>query len=97
MFYHACRAGGCSINEATLLYIGVRLGGVWPLVPPWSVMVAPQGPHIEKHPTDQRIEADFRIIAHQVLAGQETDDPAEIEARTDSALASTIGATLPGS
>src|SRR6266446_3380743 len=27
MFYHACRAGGCSIEDATLLYVGVRIGG----------------------------------------------------------------------
>jgi hypothetical protein len=24
MFFHACRAGGCSTVEATLLYLGVR-------------------------------------------------------------------------
>src|SRR5438046_8522961 len=45
MFYHACRAGGCSIQEATLLYIGVIMGGVWPLVPAWSPsMAAREGP-----------------------------------------------------
>jgi hypothetical protein len=94
MFYHACRAGGCSIEEATLLYIGVRIGGVWPLVSPWSVMVAPEVPHIDKHPTDQRIEADFRMIANEVLSGPQTDDPAEIEARTDRAISSTTGVTV---
>jgi hypothetical protein len=97
MFYHACRAGGCSIEEATLLYVGVRIGGVWPLVPPWSLlMIAPEGPHREKTPTDQRIEADFRLVADQVLAGPETDDPVEIEARTDRALTATTGSNLLG-
>ena len=97
MFYHACRAGGCSIKEATLLYIGVRIGGVWPLVTPWSVlMVAPETPHTEKTPADQRIEADFRIVADQVLAGPETDDPVEIEARTDHALSKATGVNLFG-
>ena len=92
MFYHACRAGGCSIREATILYIGVRIGGVWPPVSAWSPsMAAPEGPHDEKTPTDQRIEADFRLIAHQVLAQPESDDPVEIEARTDRALSTTIG------
>ncbi|MEE9553915.1 MAG: DUF1353 domain-containing protein [candidate division Zixibacteria bacterium] len=28
MFYHACRAGGCSARKAKLLYLGVRIG-VW--------------------------------------------------------------------
>src|SRR5438034_5031797 len=62
-FYHACRAGGCSIQEATLLYVGVRIGGVWPLIPTWSVlMIAPEGPRRDRTPADQRIEADFRLI-----------------------------------
>ena len=92
MFYHACRAGGCSIQEATLLYIGVRIGDVWPLVPAWSPLIAaPERPLYEKTPTDQRIEADFRLIAQQVLAQPESDDPVEIEARTDRALRTTIG------
>jgi len=97
MFYHACRAGGCSIQEATLLYIGVRIGGVWPLVRPWSaLMVGLEGPRRERTPADQRIEADFRLIAHQVLAGSETDDPVEIEARTDQAMSETTGMDLIG-
>jgi Protein of unknown function (DUF1353) len=96
MFYHACRAGGCSIEEATLLYIGVRIGGVWPHILPWSVLaIAPQGPRREKTPTDQRIEADFRLLAHQVLQGPETDDPAEIEARTDQAITNLTGFSAP--
>src|SRR5207237_4834835 len=69
MFYHACRAGGCSIQEATLLYIGVRIGDVWPLVPAWSPLIAaPERPLYEKTQTDQQIDADFRIIAQHVLA-----------------------------
>jgi hypothetical protein len=32
MFYHACRAGGCSVAEAVLLYLGVRLGSIAPKV-----------------------------------------------------------------
>jgi hypothetical protein len=33
----------------------------------------------------------FGLIAQQVLAQPESDDPVEIEARTDSALSTTIG------
>jgi len=50
-----------------------------------------KGPLYEKTPTDQRIEADFRLIAQQVLAQPASDDPVEIEARTDRALSTTIG------
>jgi hypothetical protein len=28
MFFHACRAGGCSADEAKTLYLGVRIGAV---------------------------------------------------------------------
>ena len=97
MFYQACRAGGCSIEQATLLYIGVRIGGVWPHILPWAVaVVAPQGPRREKTPADQRIEADFRLVAHEVLAEPETDDPVEIEARTDRAITNLTGFNAPG-
>src|SRR5205807_10341243 len=92
MFYHACRAGGCSIPEATLLYIGVRIGDVWPLVPAWSPLIAaPERPLFEKTPADQWIEADFRLIAQQVLAQPESDDPVEIYSRTDRAFVTTTG------
>jgi len=96
MFYQACRAGGCSIEQATLLYIGVRIGGVWPHILPLTVAaVAPQGPRREKTPADQRIEADFRLVAHEVLAEPETDDPVEIEARTDRAITNLTGFNAP--
>ena len=36
MFYHACRAGGCAVIEATLLYIGVRIGALTARVPAWQ-------------------------------------------------------------
>ena len=55
------------------------------------MIAAPERSLYEKTPTDQRIEADFRLIAQQVLAQPESDDPIEIEARTDRALRTTIG------
>ncbi len=58
--------------------------------------IGPQGPRPDRTPGDQRIEADFRLIAHQVLKGRETDDPVEIEARTDRALSETTGINLMG-
>jgi len=104
---HAVPQIGCStrrvvladarFEQATLLYIGVRIGGVWPHILPWAVAaVAPQGPRREKTPADQRIEADFRLVAHEVLAEPETDDPVEIEARTDRAITNLTGFKAPG-
>lgn len=36
MFYQACRAGGCSIAQAELLYAGVRIGAWLPRIHLWS-------------------------------------------------------------
>jgi Protein of unknown function (DUF1353) len=33
MFFHACRAGGCSIWQAILLYLGVRIGAAASEIP----------------------------------------------------------------
>lgn len=36
MFYQACRAGGCSIAQAELLYVGVRIGTWLPRIHLWN-------------------------------------------------------------
>ncbi|MGH8139753.1 MAG: DUF1353 domain-containing protein [Steroidobacteraceae bacterium] len=88
MFYHACRAGGCSIFEGTLLYIGVRIGALTPLVEAWKSGPAPgmTGPRIARTRHEDRIESDFQATADQVLRQGETDDVDELERRTDRAL-----------
>ena len=35
MYFHACRAGGCSWWEATIQYLGVRVGAMWPDTKAW--------------------------------------------------------------
>lgn len=40
MFYHACRAGGCSVKEAWILYLGVRIGALDEAVPAWGMGIA---------------------------------------------------------
>ena len=86
MFYHACRAGGCAVIEATLLYIGVRIGALTLRVPAWQEASTTDGPRTRRSSGDDRLEADFRLAAERVLAGPEADDPREVERRTDEAL-----------
>lgn len=88
MFYHACRAGGCSVGQATLLYLGVRFGAIWPFVPQWAPALreAARGPRLSRSATEERMESDFRQAGEMVLAPGEVDDIEEIERRADAAL-----------
>lgn len=102
MFYHACRAGGCNSREATLLYIGVRIGAAWDAVPHWAgstTMLAAETefvarPRLVRAREDVRAEQDFAVIGDKVLAPGETDDIDEIERRVDQALTSVTGVDL---
>jgi hypothetical protein len=98
MFYHACRAGGCSIKQATLLYIGVRFGAWTSLVAAWRDIETPDLHESRLTITagEQRIQADFRFAAERVLSDGETDDPYEIERRTDAALSAITNIDLRG-
>ena len=97
MFYHACRAGGCSVAEATLLYVGVRIGGHWAAVPAWkAASPTAAGPRLQRPAADKRVEADFQTAAEAVLAAGPTDDVFEIERRTDAALSVAAGTDLSG-
>lgn len=96
MFYEACREGGCSIAQATLLYMGVRVGAHWDLVPLWKMADrggSPQ-PRLARDFADKRVEADFQIAAETVLAQPPSDDPEEIEARVDAALSAVTGVPI---
>jgi hypothetical protein len=88
MFYHACRAGGCSVEQATVLYLGVRIGAVWPAVPQWrpAYRVARRGPSLVRSAAEERMETDFRQAGEMVLSDGEVDDIDEIERRVDHAL-----------
>ena len=98
MFYHACRAGGCSIAESILLYIGVRIGAIATNLPAWqgAITLDREGPRQNRTASEDRLEADFRMAAKIVLLKGETDDPAVIERRTDEALSEVSGVDLRG-
>ncbi len=98
MFFHACRAGGCSIRESTILYLGVRIGAAAKDVPSWhaGISIEAAGPRLRRSDEELELERDFQRIAYRVLAPGETDDPEELENRTDSALAVTVGLKASG-
>lgn len=93
MFFHACRAGGCSIWESIVLYLGVRVGAAASAVPSWHAAMAIEtaGPRTRRTDEERRLEGDFQLLADHVLARGETDDPKELERRTDTAFAMVMG------
>lgn len=89
MFYEACRVGGCSVEEACILYLGVRIGAIWP-----AAAVAPTIPRVSKTAADRRVEAAFQLAGEALLRLPPTDEPAEIERRVDEALGA-VSALMP--
>ena len=93
MFYHACREGGCSIRQAIILYVGVRIGAALPDVPSWRLAAVENeaGPRLYTTADEERLVEDFRVVAERVLEEGETDDPSELESRTTQALVLVTG------
>lgn len=83
MFYRACRVGGCSVWQATLLYIGVRIGAYIGEVDSWRLAEAAttSAPRLARTASEENLERDFRAIAESVLAPGEVDNVDEIERR----------------
>jgi hypothetical protein len=93
MFYHGCRAGGCSVRQSIILYLGVRIGAILPFVPQWApaLALADAGPRLARSAAEERMEADFRQAGEMILEPGEVDDIDEIERRTDRALNTMTG------
>lgn len=91
------RAGGCSIWQATLLYIGVRIGAILPYVDAWhgAAAASSAGPRLRRTEAEDQLERDFQRIADRVLAGGEVDDPTELEKRMEAALFIVAGLKAP--
>ena len=99
MFYEACRAGGCSVWEATILYVGVRIGAWWSEVAGVEAVAIRTAPA----PGDAELQRDFQSVSEDVLRQGISDEAADVEARTDAALAGHVarqralaGAALTG-
>ena len=92
MFFHACRCGGCSWVEAMALYIGVRIGANLPKVAAWRTSSgAREQPDFRRSATDERIEADFRLMFEQIFEQGEPGDALTLQRRVDSALSLVAG------
>jgi hypothetical protein len=93
MFYEACRAGGCTVEEATLLYTGVRLGALWDVVSFWESAHKGIGPQTKMTASikDRKIQSDFAMAAEMVTGAPPTDDVMEMERRVDEALSHVSG------
>lgn len=93
MFYHACRAGHCSISQSIVMYLGVRVGAIWPFVAQWApaMALAASGPRLARSAAEERMEVEFRQVGEMVLEPGETDDIQEIERRSDVALTTVTG------
>jgi len=89
MFYHACRAGGCSVRDATVLYVGVRVGALMDRFPKAKSSTEALRPHLMR--SEGPVEQIFRETSEQVLQPGEVDDVDEIENRTDAALTQRLG------
>ena len=98
MFFHGCRAGGCSIWESTVLYLGVRVGAAVSDVPVWhaAASIETAGPRTRRTADERRLEKDFQRISDHVLAQGDTDDPAELERRADKAMIVVVGLRIAG-
>ena len=92
MFYHACRCGGCSVSDATILYIGVRIGAWIAAGRGWTEIDtrATGHPRVRMNQADQDLIDDFQLAVAFVAREGITDDPVELERRTDRALAEII-------
>lgn len=95
MFYHACRAGGCSVAEATLLYLGVRLGSIVPIAYAIDEMRTGElGPRLASTAADQRLQADFGILGARLLTKTSTDDPKDLETEVSKQFKAYFGPPL---
>lgn len=90
MFYHACRAGGCTIFEATILYVGVRFGA-------WmsgAGLVDDSRVRTQRTFVERQMEEDFRAACDLVLREDSSDDIDIIERRTQGAMQQVASARL---
>jgi hypothetical protein len=91
MFYFACLAGGCSLKEAEILYIGVRIGdwqyrvGNW-LPANWKDMLF----HFTEKPSVEEAEKTlfkkFRLLASKALEKTRSLTFEELEKIVDTTL-----------
>lgn len=90
MFFVACRAGGCSVWDATVLYIGVRIGA-W-LAADEAMQSELLMVKLQPDVADRQIQESFQTTSAIVLRQGETDDPDLVAERTEAALQAAVAA-----
>jgi len=94
MFYHACRAGGCTVSEAVLLYLGVRLGSIMPNVMSMNGIAEDNvGARLQLTAEEERLQAEYRQIGARLRKRHTEDDPEILESQTDEELEGLYGKT----
>ena len=90
MFFEACRAGGCSLWDSIVLYVGVRVGAWWSTV----TLLDDRPARLELAPDERELIRDFQEVAQTVLTQGEADEAPVIEARVDEAMESLVARKL---
>lgn len=77
MFYHACRAGGCSAKQAQILYAGVRIGA-------WASVSLPSV-SLSRERILFRHRLDHPVREEEFLKGKLADISSDMETLSDDA------------
>ena len=77
MFFHACRAGGCSQSQARILYAGVRIGA-------WISISLPEE-SLSRETLLFKMRPYESVLEEQFLQGKLSDISRDMELLTDEA------------
>lgn len=96
MFYFACLAGGCSIPQARMLYLGVRVGAWASLKTGVLSKLAPKNllfrlSSVPRLPEELLMRETFNHIAGKFSKLKEADDFAKLESMVDEELKQVTG------
>jgi Protein of unknown function (DUF1353) len=83
MFYDACREGECTIQQATILYIGVRIGAEWGKTTEADTELDVRFTQNARH---TQMQQEFQAICEDMLHWDIIDDLDLIEKRVDGAF-----------
>jgi hypothetical protein len=73
MFHNACRAGGCGPIEATLLYLGVRIGSSWARASLMPVEDENALVKLEASESDIALQQEFARLGREVVADSQAE------------------------
>jgi hypothetical protein len=96
MFYFACLAGGCSVPQARMLYLGVRTGAWASLKTGVLAQLVPKNllfrlPSVPKLPEELLMRETFNHVAARFAELKEADDFAKLESIVDEELRHATG------